>query len=80
MTASLTPKSPTCTGSWFTGLSSQLSFQPCETTGSAGVRKAEHVGDEEVNVDTEVTLQYSTDVFSKVVGDLGGTSPFRHFC
>lgn len=41
---------------------------------------AVHVGDEGVNGDTEVTLQYSTEVFSKGVGDLGGISPFRCFC
>lgn len=43
----------------------------------ATVDKAVHIGDVEVNGDTEVTLQYSTDVLSKVVGDVGGISPFQ---
>lgn len=74
------PACPTCTGSWTTGRSSWSGFQPRETTSSAVVYTAVHVGDEEVNGDTEVTLQYSTEVFSKGVGDLGGISPFRCFC
>ena len=51
-----------------------------EGTSSAVVYKAVHIGDEEANGDTRVTLQYSTEFFSKLVGDLGGTSSFRCFC
>lgn len=73
-------KCPTCTGSWITGRSSQPCLQPCKTNSSAVVYKAGHVGDEELNGDTGVTLQYSTEVSSKVTGDLGGISPFGCFC